>query len=71
MDTIPFTSLARDIWPLGTPTAHGDMPQLYDYALGGLEIASLELERRAILAHKRSKMLLDIALHTEDYDFTA
>lgn len=67
---IDFNQLQRDIWPVGTPTAIGHEPRLDDYALGGLDLACSELERRAALAHIQSKILLDCALHPEKYTLT-
>jgi hypothetical protein len=68
--TIDLNQLQRDIWPLGTPDAAPRTAELYDYALGGLELATIELDRQATIALARSKQLLKIALHPELYDFT-
>jgi hypothetical protein len=68
--TIDFNQLVQDIWPLGTPEAGPDGPALYEYALGGLELATIELDRQATIALKRSKAVLKIALHPEQYDVT-
>jgi hypothetical protein len=67
---INFDQLRNEIWPMGAPTARDGEPQLYDYALGGLDLVVTELERKVELAHRRSELLLDIALHADDYDFT-
>lgn len=68
--TIDFNQLSRDIWPLGTPTATGREPELYDYALGGLDLQLTELERRTNLACRQAAILLDYARCPERYETT-
>jgi hypothetical protein len=65
-EEINLDELRHEVWPMST----GWETRLADYALGTLDLKVTELGRKARLAHEQSKLLLDIALHPENYTFT-